>query len=278
MVRALGDPAAVAQRNLDGVRAWWRVMHPPPSLGQRLDFLYTVTFTTGLVGLLAYGTASQAASQVVTPHWLAAFGPSLALLAVLLTAQWGAYHGPVVFSVPDVFHLLGAPLPRRGLAARRLVRAIVAGGAVAAVTAGLVIVGLAGDGRGMAVDRATALTLGFADLGILAVAASWAVERSARVESIARRATLPALLVAAGVAAASGSGSTGRRIALWSGPWGWAVQAGAGAGRAEWSAALCALTVTTAVAAGAAVRGSGPRSAGRHLRPAPGHPGARAAL
>ena len=59
--------------------------------------------------------------------WLAQFGPPIALVALLMTARWGAYQGPVVFSVPDVAHLLGAPLPRSGLAARRLRSALAAG-------------------------------------------------------------------------------------------------------------------------------------------------------
>ena len=73
--------------------------------------LYTIALVGGIFGALAYGTASSALAQVVTPHSLAVFGPSLALLAVLLAMQWGAYQGPIVFSVPDVAFLLGAPCP-----------------------------------------------------------------------------------------------------------------------------------------------------------------------
>jgi hypothetical protein len=278
MVRALAGTETAGQRNLHRVRAWWRVMHPPPSLIQRLDFLYTVAFTATIVGFLAYGTASAAAAQVVTPHWLATFGPSLAVLALFITAQWGAYHGPVVFSVPDIHHLLGAPLSRHGLAARRLVAATLAGAAVGAAGAGLLIVGLAGEGRGIAVDRGIGLAIGMAELGALAVAASWAVERSARAESLARRATWPTVLAAAALAAAADSGDAGRQLALWSGPWGWAVQPAAGVARAEWIAALCALTAMTAVAAGAGVRGSGDCPTERHLRRAEGRQSAIASV
>jgi hypothetical protein len=278
----MGSALAIASkenaRSLAAVRSWWRVRHPPPSLGRRLDLLYTTAIVTGIFGLLAYGTASSALAQVVTPDWLARFGPSLALLALLGTAQWGAYHGPVVFSIADVAHLLGAPLPRRGLVARRLVLALGAGAMAGAVVAGFVIVGLAGEGRGIATDEAAGLTLGLAELGLLAVAATWAVERSARWEQAARRATWPGVLAAVALAAASDAGTAGRTIARWSGPWGWAVQAGAGAGRVAWIPALSLLTFTAAVAAVEAVRHSGRCPTERHMRRAEGHANAIASL
>jgi hypothetical protein len=172
----MGVAVAGGGRRLVEVRAWWRVRNPPPTLAQRLDLLYTGAVMAGIFGALAYGTASSALAQVVTPHGLAVSGPALALLALLLTTHWGAYQGPVVFSVADVAHLLGAPLPRRGLTTGRL-RLALAGGAVAGAVAGsVVVVGLAGHGRGVAVDDAAGLILGLAELGLLAVAGAWAVE------------------------------------------------------------------------------------------------------
>ena len=191
--------------------------------------------------------------------------------------RWGAYHGPVVFTMADVAFLLGAPLPRRGLAARRLVLALAGGAAAGAAVAGVAILGLAGEGRGIAEDRAAGLVVGLAELGVLAVAGAWAVERSARWDRAAWRARWPAALAAAGVAAVSGAGLLGRTVALWSGPWGWAVQPGAGAGGA-WPVALLLLTLVTAVAAGVAVRGCGACSAERHLRRAEGRASAVASL
>jgi hypothetical protein len=266
------------QQSLAAVRAWWRVTHPAPSLAQRLDVLYTTAIVIAIFGALAYGTASSALAQVVTAHRLAVFGPTLAMIAVLAAARWGAYQGPVVFSLADVAHLLGAPLPRRGLAARRLAVALAAGGVAGAVASAVVIVGLAGRGRGVSADQAAGLTVGLAELGVLAVAAAWAVQRSARCERAVRRASWPVVLGAAALALGADSGQVARRIALWSGPWGWAVQSGASVRPAERLAALLTLTLVTAAAAAAAIRDSGGCPTERHLRRAEGRASAIASL
>lgn len=265
------------ERRLTAVRQWWRVQHPPPSVRQRLDAVYTIAITAAIVGALAYGTAVSALAEVVTPARLALLGPALLLLALVPAMRWGAYHGPVVFTTADVAFLLGAPLPRHRLAARRLVLALAGGAAAGAAVAGVAILGLAGEGRGIAEDRAAGLVVGLAELGVLAVAGAWAVERSARWDRAAWRARWPAALAAGGVAAVADAGLLGRTIALWSGPWGWAVQPGAGAGGA-WPVALLLLTLVTAVAAGVSVRGCGACSAERHLRRAEGRASAVASL
>ena len=223
---------AGGRRRLADVRAWWRVRHPPPSLGQRLDVAYTVAIIAAIVGALAYGTASSALAQVVTPDWLARLGPVARARSRCWSAtHWGAYQGPVVFSVADVAFLLGAPLPRRGLAARRLALALAGGAAAGAAVAGVVIVGLAGEGRGIAARPRRGPRR--RPRGARACSAWRAPGRSsARRAGSARRGgrAWPAALAAAELAAVSGAGPVGRAIALWSGPWGWAVQPGAGAG------------------------------------------------
>jgi hypothetical protein len=240
--------------------------------------LYTIALVGGIFGALAYGTASSALAQVVTLQSLAVFGPSLALLAVLLAMHWGAYQGPVVFSVPDVAFLLGAPLPRRALAVGRFVFAL-AGGAVAGTgLAAIALVGLAGEGRGIDTAKAAGLLVGLAELGTTCVAGAWAVERSQRFERALRRATWPGVLTALGLAVVSGAGSVGREVAFWAGPWGWAMQSNAGVSPSEWIAALFALTALTAVAAGAAIRTCGEASGERHLRRAEARAGAIASL
>ena len=278
MALALSPSSADSLRNLREVRAWWRAHHPAASLGHRLELLYTIALVGAMFGALAYGTASSALAQVVTPHSLAVFGPSLALLAVLLAMHWGAYQGPVVFSVPDVAFLLGAPLPRQALAVRRLVLSLAGGAVAGAGLAAVVLVGLAGNGRGIDTSEAAGVIVGLAKLGTTCVAGAWAVERSQRIERAFRRATWPGVLTALGLAVVSGAGSVGREVAFWAGPWGWAVHSNTGVGFAEWVAALLALTAFTAVAAGAAIRTCGDASGERHLRRAEARAGAIASL
>jgi hypothetical protein len=250
---------AVAETSLARVRAWWRVQHPPPGLGRYLDLAYTTAITTAIFGAMAYGTASSALAQVVTPHALAVYGPSLALVAVLLTARWGAFQGPVVFPVADVAFLLGAPLPRRDLARRRLALAFAGGAVAGALAAGLVIVGLAGEGRGIALVGAAGVAIAITEVGMLGVASAWAVERSARWERTAWLAAWPGLALAAGLAAASDAAGIS-----WSGPGAWV--------------ALALLTVAAAGAVVAAMRACGECPTERHLLRAEARANALASL
>jgi hypothetical protein len=275
---AVAAAPAAGRERLRAVRAWWRVRRPGPTIGQRLDLLYTIGITAAILGALAYGTASSALAQVVTPAWLARFGPSIALAALLTTARWGAFQGPVVYSVPDVTHLLGAPLPRRGLAAGRLRSALAAGAVAGALAAGVVIVGLAGEGRGIAVGRAAGLAVGLAALGLLGVAAAWAVERSSAWDRWTVRAIWPAAFVGVGLTLAAGAGRVGREVALWSGPWGWTVQPGTHARTAAWAAALVLLGIVAIAAAAATLRTAGECPTERHLRRAEARASAIASL
>ena len=244
--------AGAGDRRLEAVRAWWRVRHPPPTLGRRLDVAYTAAITVAILGAVAYGTAGSAHAEVLTPARLEAFGPAAALVGLVLIARWGAYQGPVVFTVADVAFLLGAPLPRRGLAARRLALALATGMAAGTALAAVLIVGLAGEGRGIAAGDAAELTAGAAELGALGVAAAWAVERSARWERTAWWATWPTIAVAATLAAWGPSGT--------------------------WSVALGVLTVATVLAIAAALRGCGHCPAERRLRRAEARQSAVASL
>lgn len=239
------------------VRAWWRAARPAPSLGRRLDLAYTVAITAAIVGALAYGTAASALASWITPRTLPAWGPPVAFAAMLCVARWGAYQGPVVFAVPDVGALLAAPLPRRALAAPRLVRATLLGAAGAVLVAALALVGLAGDGRGIDPGRAAGFLAGAGLCGALAVSAALAVEASPRWDRASRLAELPLLAGAAGLGALAHSGPGWRTGALWSGPWGWALQPVAGAAPGRWPAALALLGVVTGAAVLAAQRRCG---------------------
>ena len=239
---------ALADRRLADVRAWWRVRNPPPSLAKRLEVAYTTVLVGAIFGAVAYGAAGSALAEVLSPERLERFGPPAAVVALVLVARWGAFQGPVVFTVPDVAFLLGAPLPRRRLAARRMLLAFAGGTGAGALLAAVILVGL-GD---VTAGDAAMLVLAVAELGALGVAAAWAVERSARWERVVWYATWPAVAAAAG-------------LALWE-PGVPAVPV------------IVALSVLTAVAVVQAVRTRGHCSAERHLRRAEARQGAIASL
>ena len=127
--------AAAGDRRLAAVRAWWRVRHPPPSLGRRLDVAYTAAITVAILGAVAYGTAGSALAEVLTPARLETFGPPAALVGLVLIARWGAYQGPVVFTVADVGvparRAAAAPGPGRATPRARAATGMAAGAALA---------------------------------------------------------------------------------------------------------------------------------------------------
>ncbi|WP_028060732.1 hypothetical protein [Candidatus Solirubrobacter pratensis] len=256
---------------VSAIRAFWRGAHPPPSLLKRLEPVYYVFFTLVFIGPLFYGTASTALAEVATPHAVSLWGPSLALVGLLAAARWGAVQGPVVFSVPDVAWLLSAPLRRKDLVLWRLVRGLAAGAGGAAIVAGLVLVGVAGDHRGVAADRAAGFVVAIALLGVLGVAAASLVQGSRRWDTATRRAVWPAAAIAVALVAASAPG-----FALWSGPWGWALQPVASGG--AWEPAVALLALLAAAAAGLALARRGAAPTERYVLRAEARGGAVAAL
>ena len=264
-----------ADPHVAAVRAWWRVRRPGPPLGKRLDAAYMVAITTGILGALLYGTASSALGSVVTPTTVAEWGPAVALVAVVAVARWGTWQGPVVFAAPDVPFLLGAPIARRALAMRPLARGLCAGAGVAAVVAGVALVGLAGEGRGIAAGRAAGLVAGVALLGVLGVAGAGRVQCSGRWARAIGIALPASLALGAVLVAVARTGTTGRRIVMWSGPWGWALQP-VSAGTAASLLALGLLAAVTAGAIATAARGFGPCPTERHAVRAEARSGARA--
>jgi hypothetical protein len=258
-----GMSAAAAGAQVAAVRAWWRVRRPPPPLGKRLDTAYMVAITTGILGAMLYGTASSALGTVITPATVPEWGPAVALVGLVAVSRWGTWQGPVVFAAPDVPFLLEAPLGRRALAARPLVRGLVAGAGAGAVLGSVALVGLAGEGRGIAAGRAAGLVLGVALLGVLGVAAAARVQCSARWARAVALALPASLALGAALVAIANASEAGEKVALWSGPWGWALQPVAG-GAAAAVLALALLAAATAVAALAAARGFGPCPTERH--------------
>ncbi len=271
---SLGLPAEITRSRLRDVRGWWRAVHPRAPLSQRLYVVYCVA----LYGLLGYGLVTSTAKVVLTPAALADWGPALGLVALLLGARWGAVQGPVVYSVADVAQLLGAPLPRRELATRRLVRALVLGAAAGAVIAACAIVGLAGQPGAIGTAAAAGLVAGIALGGVLAVLAGWAVQASARADRALRLATWPLLAAAGALAWAAQTSTLGRDVALSSGPWGWAIAPATGIGQARWLATLAVLAAVTLAAAIVAVRRCGHCPTERHFARAEARNGAIASM
>ncbi len=259
------------------IRRFWHAVQAPPSLLKRLEPAYYVFITLALGGPFVYGTASAGLSEVATPRAVGVWGPSLALVALLAAMRWGAVQGPVVFTVADVGQLLGAPLRRAELVLGRLVRGLLIWTAAAAVVGGLVVIGVAGHHRGVDAMRAAGFVVAIAILGLLGVAGAALVAGSERVDRGTRRAVWPAVALAVGLVALADFSPAGRHVALWSGPWGWAVQPLAGAA-AAWPLALVLLAALTAAVATLAVRCRGATPTERHLARAEARGGAVAAI
>src|SRR3954447_2209751 len=192
LVVAAGDGGRTRVRD---IRRFWHVVQAPPSLFKRLEPAYYVFITLAIGGPFVYGTASAALSEVATSRTVGNWGPSLALVALLAVTRWGAVQGPVVFTVADITHLLGAPLRRAELVLGRLVRGLLIWTGAAAVVAGLVLVGVAGHHRGVDPVRAGGFVVAVAILGLLGVVGAALVAGSARVDHFTRRAAWPAIAV-----------------------------------------------------------------------------------
>jgi len=271
------DPAPSGAARVRAIRRWWRAAHPPPGWLKRLEPVYYVLFVLVFIGPLFYGVVSTALAQVATPHALTEWGPAVVLVGLVALVRWGAVQGPVVFSVPDVAQLLLAPLPRAALALGRLRRslAIVAGSA--AVVAGLALVGVAGDGRGVAVERAAGFVVAGVLLALTGCAGASLVQGSPRWDAATRRLTWPAYALAAALVALAGAGgASGRGIALWCGPWGWAIAPLAAGG--AWPLALLALALLALAATTLCLARRGVSSTERYMVRAEARGGAIAAV
>jgi hypothetical protein len=242
---ALLTASALAEPDVGAIYRWLAAARRSPSLGQRAQTVYTGIVVAGIFGVLLYGTASSALAAVISPVSVARWGPSLVLLALLGAGHWGTVQGPVVFSPADLAHLFGAPVSRAALVARPLRRAFVLGACAGVLVAGVLVVGLTGDGRSVAVARVVGLVAGLGLSGVLCVASAFLVSIDSRAERALRVATWPVVAVAGAlVVCAFAGGDAGRTVALWSGPWGWAIQAGAAiVSAAEWIGGLVAVAV-----------------------------------
>jgi hypothetical protein len=190
---------------------------------------------------------------VITVASVARWGPSLMLIAFVAAGLWGAVQGPVVLSAADVAHLFSAPLSRADLVARPLRRAFLIGAGVGVLVAGVVLVGLTGHHRHVAAARAFGVVVGIGLAAVICVGVAWMVSISAAAERWLRLVRWPAVAVAGGLVLwAVLGGRVGRTVALWSGPWGWTVAAGARVSDGAWIARLVFAAVAAVLVVGAA--------------------------
>jgi hypothetical protein len=274
-VSVSAPPATTSAGRLRAVRRWLDATVSGPTLGQRAETVYIFLLTTAIFGAGLFDAVHSALAEVMSSVGTQTWGPAVVLVALVVTARWGAYQGPVVYAVADVAHLLGAPLSRRGLAIRRLALALTVG-ALAGAGAGVVaVVGLAGHGEGITTARGAGLIVACLLLGVIAVAAAWSVQASARVERALGPLTWLALAAGAGLGTLGRTHPGVRDAELWSGPWGWAVTP---VRDGAWPLGLALLALTAAAAAAAALLRCGNAPTERHLRRAEARAGAVASL
>jgi hypothetical protein len=204
-------------------------------------------YSTLLVGAIAGALAGHAVSSLIggslTAHKLVVFGPAVLILVLLAALRFGTWQGPVGFSTADVGFLLTAPIAIAALVRPKLDLGLWLGAAVGAVLAGVALLLMSGGAGDVGLARALGAVVGLAAFAAMGVAASWLVESSRRASTLVRRAS-PAVLLAAGILLAVSAASSGRSIAVWSGPWGWAIAPLAGT--AGWPIAV--LLICTAAA------------------------------
>ncbi len=198
-------------------------------IGYQLYVLALVLGFWGTAIVRAYGLRLSA--PVATGSASTRLAPALALVVVVLGLRVATWSGPVLLSRPDASWLLPLPLDRRLLLRPHLHLGLIVGGVVGALL-GLVLgteLAIAGTGHGLRTVVGT--TWGVAALGVVVAAAGLWVETGRRRARAVLVATPPALLLAVGL------GWLGRdrvELAVWSGPWGWAVAAGLGDGVGWW--------------------------------------------
>jgi hypothetical protein len=204
---------------------------------------------------------------------------ALALLVFLMLLRDALWRGPVTLPQVTVDWLLDTPVDRGRLLRPRFrvsaALAAVAGAAVGVVpAAALVSLGLGGGGTGHVLRLAAAAMAPVALLFALGAGTAGLIERYPASWRWLRRATPAALAVAAAFAGLAAWAALGRppgvltAIALWSGPWGWAVQGmvALAGGPAPWWPAATALLGALAVVALACAHQAAARVPGAALR------------
>jgi Family of unknown function (DUF6297) len=203
-----------------------RVRHRRPDYrSDRLIAAYTAVLYGSIVGGTVFQTLRTSSATpdetAATLAGLGRWGPAVVILGLTAMLRWATWHGPVVFTPPDVHWLFSAPLSHPALLRVRLRRALILGALLGGFL-GLVLFILIKPDLDVAIVPLLATALGSAAaLGLLAVALGWLVECSVERAQRTLRLSPLSIPLAAGLIWLGGLG-TGV-VGFWSGPWGWAV-------------------------------------------------------
>jgi hypothetical protein len=221
--------------------------------------VYLVLLLAGIFGSLAWHQLSTLIGGSLAVHELLVYGPVALLLVSLVAARFGTWQGPVAFSIADVTFILSAPIAVGDVVRPKLDVGLAIGAALGAIAAGVALLLMAIGSAKLAPASSVCGVAGLACLGVLLTAASWLVESSRPAGRAVRRASPFVLLVAGALLWAASSGAAGRTVAVWSGPWGWAIAPLADV--RGWPLALAAILFSTAAVAVCARRRAGAATA-----------------
>lgn len=197
-----------------------RAHRPPGQLSDQLALAYVVVLYALILGWSTFRTVRQTsaapAEAARLAELVARLGPAALLVGLVAALRYATWQGPVVFGAADVQLLLAAPLPRAALVRPRLAWGLVAGAALGGLVGLGAFLLLWAELAVPAGPLLAAGVLGPAAVGLLAAALGWLVEESpARARAVLRLSPFALLLAPALWVTPD--------VALWSGPWGWAV-------------------------------------------------------
>jgi hypothetical protein len=246
------DPAfgAPPERSRERARAAAEVLRARRARAFRPSF-YQVYFTlvaTAIYGALAGNAISGAVGPGLSERTLNVWGPAVLIVGLLTALRLGTWQGPVVFSQADVAFVLSAPIALADLVRPRLAQAFAVATVSGALVGVLALLASAAGLGGVGGARLAGAVVAFAALGLIAVAASWLVERSLAWTRVVLRAGPLVIVLAAGLPAVAELGAGGRALAIWSGPWGWALAPLCGVSGWPLAVGLNALAALTAIA------------------------------